>query len=204
MDKSLALLVPAFALCVTAAPGGEVGRHFTFAVPDYTSAQKDEAELDRQTEGVVTTHRALVAELTRQLRSRTLSNASRVYIVYLLGQLRPADPGAITALIENINLVAERVVKVRHIARWGGHPAQEALVRIGRRASGMILNIIGSAKFDAAKVNGYAYVLVDVEQPKYAHMKLCDRLAEAKDAEVRKQYQMVMARVQEVYIRPRQ
>ncbi len=197
------LFVPVFALWEAAVSGGEMPKQFTIAIPDYGSGQTDEKVLDKQTEAILETHRDLVAELTGQLRSKTLSNASRVYIVYLLGELRPADPSAITLLIENVDLVAEKTDLRIRPPRWSSHPAEEALAKIGRRASDMILHIIGSSKFDPGKASSYARVLVDVEESKYALMRLTDRLAETKDEEVRKQYEMVMARVQ-IYIRPPQ
>ena len=65
------------------------------------------------------------------------------------------------------------------IARWGRYPARKALVKIGPYASRMIMSIIGSPKYDEAKLDGYAAVLAEIELPRYALMKLQDRLNEA-------------------------
>jgi hypothetical protein len=65
-------------------------------------------------------------------------------------------------------------------------------------ASQMIMDIIGSAKFDESKVNGYACVLMGVEGPRYAILKLQDRFQEEKDKNIQKQYDKVMSCVRKL------
>jgi len=189
------LLVGILTLAVT---GAEMKTRYEFALADYRTMPEDEA--DQMTMAMLKTYSAATSELIRQLHVRNMPNMAKVKIIYLLGELRVLV--ATGVLIENINLTAERMDPKTRIARWGRHPAQEALVKIGPYASRMIMNIIGSPKFDEAKLDGYAAVLVVIESPRYALMKLQDRGAEAKDETLRGQCEAVVARIKTLYLGP--
>lgn len=182
------LLVSVVTLVVT---GAEIKTSYEFALPEYRTMPEDKA--DEMTMAILKTYYASTSELIRQLHGRNMPNMAKVKIIYLLGELRVLV--ATGVLIENINLTAERMDPKTRFPRWGRHPAQEALVKIGPYASQMIMNIIASPKFDEAKVDGYAAVLVGIESPRYALMKLQDWGAEAKDETLRGQCEAVAARV---------
>ena len=182
------LLVNVVTLIVTAA---EMKTSYEFALPEYRTMPEDKA--DEMTMAILKTYSAATSELIRQLHERNMPNMAKVKIIYLLGELRVL--AATDVLIENINLTAERMDPKTRIAKWGRHPAQEALIKIGPYASRMIMNIIASPKFDEAKVDGYAAVLVEIESPRYALMKFQDRCVGAKDETLRGQCEAVAARV---------
>jgi hypothetical protein len=62
----------------------------------------------------------------------------------------------------------------------------------------MIMNIIGSPKFDEAKLDGYAAVVAEIESPRYALMKLQDRLKEAEGEILRRKYEAVIAHIKSI------
>lgn len=178
-------------ILVLGVTGDEMKTRYEFALPDYRNMPEDKA--DEMTMAMLKTYSAATSDLIRQLHNRDMPNMARVKIIYLLGELRVL--AATSVLIENINLTAERMDPADRIARWGPYPAREALVKIGPYASQMIMNIIGSPKFDEAKLDGYAAVLAEIESSRYALMKLQDRLYEAKGEILRGQYEVVVARV---------
>ena len=189
------LLVGILTLAVT---GAEMKTRYEFALADYRTMPEDEA--DQMTMAMLQTYSAATSHLIRQLHDRNMPNMAKVKIIYLLGELRVL--GATGVLIENIDLVAEQMDPKTRIPRWGPYPAREALVKIGPYASRMIMNIIGSPKFDEAKLDGYAAVLREIESPRYALMKLQDRLSEAKGETLRGQYEAVVARIKTLYLGP--
>jgi len=182
------LLVGILTLAVT---GAEMKNRYEFALADYRTMPEDEA--DKMTMAMLQTYSAATSNLIRQLHDRNMPNMAKVKIIYLLGELRVL--AATGVLIENINLTAERMDPKDRIARWGPYPAREALVKIGPYASRIIMQIIGSPKFDEAKLDGYVAVLAEIELPRYALMKLQDRLCETTDETIRGQYEAVVARL---------
>jgi len=182
------LLAGVVALAVT---GPETNNCYELVVPDYDAMP--EAKADEMTLAMLKTYGAATSELIRQLHKPNMPNMAKVKIIYLLGELRVL--AATGVLIKNINLAAERMDPKDRIARWGPYPAREALVKIGPYASRMIMQIIGSPKFDEAKLDGYAAVLAEIELPRYALMKLQDRLCETTDETIRGQYEAVVARL---------
>ncbi len=176
--------------------GGVVpaGKRHELIVPDYSTAPAD--QIDKMTEKMLSDFNDnIVGDLMAQLeRGPNLSNEAKVLIIYALGQLRTYR--ATWILIENINFVAQTKELALRRPRWFAHPARGALVKIGRYASDGIMRIIGSHKFDKEKVEGYAEVVVSVEGPKYALMRLEDRLEKAENDAARKQYEMVISRVE--------
>jgi hypothetical protein len=182
------LLAGVVALAVT---GPETNNCYELVVPDYDAMP--EAKADEMTLAMLKTYGAATSELIRQLHKPNMPNMAKVKIIYLLGELRVL--AATGVLIENIDLAAERMDPKDRIARWGPYPAREALVKIGPYASRIIMQIIGSPKFDEAKLDGYVAVLAEIELPRYALMKLQDRLCETTDEIVRGQYEAVVARL---------
>ncbi len=178
--------------CLLGAAGGRGAKEIVIAIPDYQ--REPYADLDTGTNTIVQAHGDVVDALLRQLRAPALPNDRKVLIIYSLGHLR--DPRAASALIANIGLRAEKMDPKLGFARWRQFPAQEALVRIGRHASWVLMSIIGSAKFDKAQVGAYARVLSDIEQPRYAVMKLKDRAKQVTDEAAKEQFQLVIDRIQ--------
>jgi len=155
-------------------------------------------EWDGKVGKVLEEYHVTTSELISSLGEPNLPDKAKVKIVYALGKLRALR--ATPVLIENINLggVSTHLSMDIRIPPWGQYPAREALVRIGSYASTMIMKIIGSPKFDRAKVDGYATVIAKIETPRYALMKLDDRIAMAEDESVRQQYKAVKARIKEI------
>ncbi|MHC4260118.1 MAG: HEAT repeat domain-containing protein [Planctomycetota bacterium] len=152
-------------------------------------------ETDEMVDKIVRTQYETVSELIMAIAEPNVANMRKVKIIYALGELRAYH--ATSILIKNINLVAERPDIRVGIGRWGQYPAREALVKIGPYASRMIMEIIGSRKFDRAKVDGYAAVIAEIERPRYALMKLDDWIARAEDETVRGRYEVVKARIKQ-------
>jgi len=194
MMKNMILILVAVGSVGVAVGADELANRYEMVVPKYRDATDEEA--DEMTNAIVETYSKTKLELIDQLRDRSMPNMGKVRIIYLLGELRALR--ASTILIKNINLVADRVDPRVKIARWWPYPARQALVKIGPYASGMILSIIGSGKFDQSKIDGYAVVLADIETPRYALMKLQDRLSKSEDEAVQKQYEAVIERVRKI------
>lgn len=191
--KTVFIVALAFLSCLILGAGNKMGKVHQLLVPDYSAVPEDQA--DKMTNELLVAFNGAAGDLIAQLDGRPgLSNRAKVLIIYSLGGLRALR--ATWVLIENMNLVAERMDIKGGIARWGRYPAREALVKIGRYASRGIISIVGSHKFDKTKVDGYAAVLSEIDTPKYALMKLKDRLEKAEDEAARKQYEMVIARVE--------
>jgi len=150
-------------------------------------------EADAAIKTVLSEYRRSTSDLIRKVKNPKTPNMQKVKYIYALGELRALR--ATSGLIENINFVATRPDPVLHLPRWRKYPAREALVKIGRYASTMIMDIIGGHKFDEEKVDGYAAVLAEIERPRYALMKLKERAGQAKDDKSRKQYETVIARL---------
>jgi hypothetical protein len=153
-------------------------------------------EMDEVVEQGLKTYSKTVSDLVRRLKEPDTPNMAKVKVIYALGELRAL--GGRMVLIDNINLVAEHVDPALAIARWGRYPGREALVKIGRPRSSMLLEVIGSQKFREARVDGYAKVLVGIEGTRGAVMKLKDRMRQAEDAAAKQQYQMVIDRVEAI------
>jgi len=101
----------------------------------------------------------VVDELMRQFYDPGLSDEDRVYVIYLLGELRAHK--AISVLIKYIDLKATRNDPKTRIARWGPYPAQEALVKIGRHAVWMILDKLPDEKNELRR-RLMSHVIIDV------------------------------------------
>lgn len=154
----------------------------------------------KMTDELLAAYNRTVHELVRQLEEdKNLSNYAKCQICYVLGTMRAQR--AVSVLVENIDLKAEKVAPKDQLPRWFSHPAREALVQIGQAASCAIMDIIGSDKFDPTKVHAYAEVVAEIERPEYALMKLKERHTKTKEDKMRKQYEMVIARVQEIAAR---
>jgi hypothetical protein len=156
--------------------------------------EKDETDV--MVEEAIKWYKSTTEDLIRRLEEPNLPNRAQVQIIYALGELRARR--ATTVLIENINLVSRASSIATDINLSPIRPARAALVKIGRYASTMIMEIVGSRRFESTKVDGYAEVLSEVETPRYALMKLEERLAVEEDEKIRQQYEMVMARVREM------
>jgi hypothetical protein len=191
--KATCIVALAFLSCLILGAGNQMGKVHQLIVPDYSAAPEDQAE--EMTNELLAAVGGAAGDLIAQLTSHAgLSNRAKVLIIYSLGELRVLR--ATWVLIENIDLVAESMDPKKRIARWDRYPAREALVKIGPYASRGIILTVGSHKFDKTKVNGYAAVLSEIHTPKYALMKLRDRVEQTEDEAARKQYEMVIARVE--------
>lgn len=180
--------------------GGETQMRNTYelVVPDYATAPT--AQADEMTDQLLAAYNRTVDELLRQLKQeKNLSNYAKCQICYVLGKMRAQR--AVTVLVENIDLKAEEVAPKGRLPRWFSYPAREALVQIGQPASYAIMDIIGSNKLEPTKVHAYAEVVAEIEGSEYALMKLRERHTKTKEDKIQKQYEMVIARVQEIAAR---
>jgi len=196
MNRRIAVTcIVALSCLVILGAGGTMKTTYTFSIPDYRATPEE--EIDAITMEALETYDDAVGDLIGQLQHPPeLSNKAKVLIIYALGELRAYR--ATDVLIENINLVAETTAPKLALPRWSRYPAREALVKIGRYASGRIIDIVGSHKFEKEKVDGYAGVLLEIEKAEYALMKLRDRLERSEDDTARKQYERVIERVREL------
>jgi len=84
---------------------------------------------------IIDQNRKLVATLVGEIRQNDFPADSKLCAIYLLGELRPRDIGAVDALMENIDFVAPQYDMRIHTGRWGKYPAEEALGKIGMPAA---------------------------------------------------------------------
>jgi len=175
-------------------------RHIAFTIPDYTGT--DQAAMEKQTDAILASHEALIHNLVEQFSSGRLDATAQAHVAHMLGDLRTRNASAITVLIVNIGLTVEVKGIPDRLPRWCPRPAEEALVKIGKPASQMILDIIGCPKFQAAHVNAYARVLADVELPRYALLKLRTRLDRVNEEEIRKRFESVIAAIEALRLPP--
>ena len=193
--KLMCVMALAFLSCLILGAGGKMGKPYQLVVPDYSAVPEDQA--DEMTSKLLAAFNGAAGDLIGQLEGQPgLSNRAKVLIIYSLGELRALR--ATWVLVRNINLRAEGAQAALKRSRWGAYPAREALVKIGPYASRTIITVVGARKFDKAKVDGYAAVLSEIETPKCALMRLKDRIEETKEDEARKQYEIVMARVEQM------
>lgn len=110
-------------------------RNYPMQIPDFQA--RDLVAIDSATNTLIQSYRDMTNDLVKQLRDGNLPADKKVYVIYLLGQLRAAS--AVTILIEHIDLKAVKM-DPDAIGRWGPYPAEEALVMIGTPAVNMILD----------------------------------------------------------------
>jgi hypothetical protein len=193
MTKRKVLWLAAAGILCLAVLGADqpAARQVSFTIPDFIFSSK--AQFDRETDEFAQNYRSLADRLLAEFRKPGITNAGQTRIIYLLGELRAFH--ATTFLIENINFKDEAPEPRIHPPRWFEYPAQDALRKIGYYASGMIMDIIGSKKFDEGAVDAYANVLAAIETPRYAVMKLQDHIALGGDPDMLKHYQVVIDRI---------
>jgi hypothetical protein len=179
--KRLAVVIACVSVpCILAAAGGggnDVTEPSSYAVeiPAFRTASYDEA--DTAVNEAVQARGAVIDNLLIQLRDPALPNEAKVHIVYVLGQWR-ADK-AVTALVDMIDLMAVRVDPKLAPGRWGLHPAQEALARIGRPSVTLILKKLGGENNELRR-RLMCMVLIDVEGKGIAALRV-QKVLEATD-----------------------
>ena len=100
--KMLSAAAVGLTLAAVAWAAGPIsGKQVVLQVPDFRDGAAE--DVDKQTNAFAEAHRLMIGRMIGELRRAELSNASRVRLVYLLGELR--SPKATWILIENINLV---------------------------------------------------------------------------------------------------
>ena len=114
---------------------------YLMQIPDFQS--RDLAVIDSAASTLVQSYRSLTDNLVKLLRDGNLPTEKKVYVIYLLGQLRAVS--AVTILIDHIDLKAPKVDSDA-IGRWGLYPAQEALVRIGTPAVNAVIDKLPTEK----------------------------------------------------------
>jgi len=194
--RFLVLCVIGASLLVTLGAGGKMTKDIIFPMPAFRRATP--AELDKQTDEAAKARVDIIAQLMDELRRPGLSNAAKVRVVFLLGQFRAVQ--ATGLLMENISLEDKNPGPRlgTRLPRWSRRPARDALSKMGRYATIAIMRTIGSQSFQWTDIEGYIHVLIDVERPRYALIKLQDRMSKAKDEKARKQYQEVIARMKKL------
>lgn len=158
--------------------GAPKPKEFPMTVPDFAATPGE--ELDEAVNRVAQSYHGAALELVRQLRKGGLPNDRTVYLVYLLGQLRAVY--AVTILIDNIHLEAEKVDPKDRIGRWGPYPAQQALARIGKPAVNMILDRIGKENSELRR-KLMCLVICDVDGNEIGRLLLRARLDKASGVE---------------------
>jgi len=156
--------------------------------------------VDEMVDGVVRHYNETVGRLISELKDPNAPFMSHEKIIGALGTLRAVE--AVDVLIENINLVSQIRWLALDVRLGPDYPARKALIKIGRPASLMIMDIVANCnKYDEAKVNGYAQVLAEIEGSRYALMKLEERLGKVENPKVWKQHEKVMDRVRKIQAR---
>jgi hypothetical protein len=112
--------------------GGEkvVSREYKIRVDQFDGLS--EKKSDQACEQILKTYADITADLMAQLQQKSSSDEAKVYLIYLLGELR--DVGAVPLLADHIDLKAPRLDPALRKARWGPYPAADALTRIGNLA----------------------------------------------------------------------
>jgi hypothetical protein len=128
--------VGAAAVLATSLIRGQVmSEQYVMQVPDFRAG--DLSSVDSGADKLLRSYRSLTDDLVKQLRDANLPTERKVYVIYLLGQLRAVS--AVAALIDRIDLKAPKV-ESDAIGRWGLYPSQEALVRIGTPAVNAVID----------------------------------------------------------------
>ncbi len=102
------------------------GTEYSIRVDQYSKLTR--LESDKATEQLLKTHADVAGDLIGQLQQNP-SAETKVYLIYLLGQIR--DVRAVGVLTDNIDHKAPKLDLASRIARWGDYPAAEALANIG-------------------------------------------------------------------------
>lgn len=131
---------------------------FQANVPDFSAT--GDADAERLGEAILDAHQRVVAALLRQVDRDEATPDQRAWPVYLLGELRAVP--AVPTLLRHIDLKVTKVEPKYKIGRWSSHPAADALAKIGRPASQMILNTLATEP-DANRRKLMQGVLYDVE-----------------------------------------
>ena len=100
------------------------------SVPHFASLET--AEIMKSSFDLIASYDGMVDNLRTQLRDESLSHEGKVYISYVLGELRASR--AVPELIDIIDLDASSTMKYRAIEWPGAHPALVALTKIGMPA----------------------------------------------------------------------
>ena len=165
-----------------------------FNLPDYSKITV--GELEQKTDQVLEQRLTAIAKLITQAEDSQMPNAQKAEVIYLLGALRA--PEAVIALIENINFVDGRVLEKTSISDRGGYIARRALVKIGEPSARWIYLIVAdnhnadTVRFNESQVEGFVEVLAEIETSKVALMKLRDGREKARNAEIKKNFDLVI------------
>jgi len=140
MKHQFAALLTFFVLAIAHADENSdmKAKQFVISVPAF---KQNGVGLDASVNNAVHAYYDAVDEILRQMRQENLSNEGKVYCAYLLGELRAAK--AISILLKNIDLKAEKIDPKIAGVRWNVYPAQDALAKIGMPAVHMILDRLG-------------------------------------------------------------
>jgi hypothetical protein len=166
-------------LILPAIRGGNVmsdEKEYVVKIPDFrTQASENMSDTVDQ---AVKSYREIIDNIMGQLHQGGISNESKTYTVYMLGQLRAVE--AVTVLLENIDLKASKVDPKGGIGRWGMYPAQEALSKIGQPAVNMILDKLPTER-DELRRKLMCYVISDVEGKDFGKILVKLRIDQEQD-----------------------
>jgi len=140
-------------------------KEYVVKIPDFRTQLPE--NVSQTVDQAVKSYHDIIGNIMAQLRQDGLKNESKVYAVYLLGQLKAAQ--AVTVLLENIDLKASKVDPKGGIGRWGVYPAQEALSKIGQPAVNMILDKLPTER-DELRRKLMCSVIADVEGKDFGTM----------------------------------
>jgi hypothetical protein len=108
-----------------------------------------------------------VTNLVNQLRKRDLASDKKVFVICLLGELRPTDKNSMEALIDDVAFVPPQADD-HTWKRWGSFPSAKALTDIGMPAVDPILNHL-SVETNALRRQLMCDVLIRVEGKSGVH-----------------------------------
>jgi len=179
-----------------AAGDRDEGKAYECRVPDFRTTSPE--QLDEAVRTIVQAREAVADDLVRQLRADPpLDKRAKAQVIYLLGQWRVRR--AVDVLIEHIDFcmeLRELGSSTTNLPMAGPYPARDALRLLGTFGAFRIARIIGTSKFDKRHVDGYVSVLLAAAGAGFATEALEHQLDKMQDDTARKQYEMVLERVQ--------
>ena len=168
----------------------------TSIAPDF-AALDDKAASDAANK-LIADRRTLEQNLTTQLDAVKTPDNRKVLLIYTLGKLR--SRWAVASLIKVIDFKAPFMDPKFDVARWGSHPAVDALAGIGDPAVIGIVDTLSTEK-DDARVRLMVMVIYRVEGAKPGQARLETALAKAHDDTAKQNLQNALSAYRELAVK---
>jgi hypothetical protein len=139
---------------------------------------------------LVADRRTLETDLLGQFDDAATPDDRRVFLIYLLGQLRSQN--AATSLAKSIDFSAPFVDPKTNVGRWGPYPVVDALINIGGTAKTVALEAL-STDTNELRTNLFVTVLHDIDGAKMGRISLQLYLESVKEPERRQRLEKALA-----------